>query len=130
MRYAFLLLMAVPLGGLLAQDTPIRVVITAPKYAHFMVRSPADSVPLVAQGSIELGVPELGKAGAGEASVAMQIAALDTSGQVHVAATQNGRVIASGDGAYMTVRRESNGISIEVKSAVPAAATRGLRRPH
>jgi hypothetical protein len=55
---------------------------------------------------------------------------LDTSSQVHVAATRNGRVIASGDGAYMTVRREAGGVAIEVKSAVPPAVTRGLRNPH
>ena len=129
MRCAILLLMALPIGALLAQDAPIQVVITAPRSAHFVVRSPADSAPLFAQGSIELGVPELGKAGANDASLTMQIAVLDTSSQVHVAATRNGRVIASGDGAYMTVRREASGVAIEVKSAIPSSVTRGLRKP-
>jgi hypothetical protein len=83
----------------------------------------------LAQGSIELAVPELAKVGGSDALSAMQIAALDTSSQVHVAATQNGRVIASGDGAYMTVRREASGVAIEVKNVVPASVTRGLRKP-
>jgi len=48
---------------------------------------------------------------------------------IHVEAKQNGRVIASGDGVYLTVHRDSSGIAIEARSSVPAAVVRTLPRP-
>jgi len=58
----------------------------------------------------------------------LEIATSDTLNKVHVDATQNGRVIASGEGAYVLIRDEGEGVAMEVRDHVPASAGRGLRR--
>jgi hypothetical protein len=52
------------------------------------------------------------------------IAAVDTLNNVHVEATQDGRIIASGDGRFLTVRQSEGGILIEARSAAPAVVKR------
>jgi len=59
----------------------------------------------------------------------LEVAASDTVNNVHVEATQGTRVIASGDGRYVTVRREQNGIAIEARTDAPTSACREIKKP-
>jgi hypothetical protein len=59
----------------------------------------------------------------------IEVAALDTTTAIHVEARQNGRLVASADGVYLNVRRDTTGIAIEARSSVPPAIARTLRRP-
>ncbi|HEY7394648.1 MAG TPA: hypothetical protein VH559_07385, partial [Gemmatimonadaceae bacterium] len=59
----------------------------------------------------------------------IELTALDTTTAIHVEATQNGRVIASGEGVYLKVHRDTTGIAIEARSSVPVAIARTLRKP-
>ena len=78
--------------------------------------------PLFARGRVELAAEAAAPAG-------MEVTALDTTTAVHIEATQNGRVIASGDGVFLTVRRDADGVAIEARSRVPASVARTLRAP-
>jgi hypothetical protein len=48
---------------------------------------------------------------------------------IHVDAVQNGRVIASGDGAYVAVHREGIGVAIQARSQIPPSVTPEVRKP-
>jgi hypothetical protein len=127
---SLLLVLAVPLGSLAAQASAVHLTVTSPNQAAFRI-SPlgVDSLhrPLIARGRVDLmtGSSTALAAGAQE----MEITALDTTSAIHIEASQNGRVIASGEGVYLHVRRDTIGISIEARSSVPAAIARTLRRP-
>ena len=124
-----LLLLALPVGGLSAQSSPVHVLITSPNGAEFrIVRTTRDIAerPIFARGRLELAVadaPELA------ATQTTEIVGLDTVNNLHVEATQSGRVIASGDGRYLTVRRQESGIVIEARSAPPVSVRNEIRRP-
>ena len=125
-----LFLMIAPLVGVVAQAAPVHLTITSANQTEFRVlRQSRDSVqrPLFGRGRLEL-VADSGVA-AQSPFESLEITTLDTTGQIRVEATQAGRVIASGDGAYVTIRHEAEGISIEARSHAPAAVLRTLRRP-
>jgi|SRR5689334_18112842 len=124
-----LLLVALPIGGLLAQNAPIRVLISSRNNAEFrVVRTTRDSVeaPLLARGALQMAADDGREAGGFRT---LEIAASDTVNNVHVEATQGTRVIASGDGRYLTVRREQNGVAIEARSDVPTPVLRERKKP-
>ena len=93
-------------------NAPILVVISAPNQASFQIISAKDSGrgPIFGRGRLEY---------AAEMGDVFLVSSHDTVSLVHVEATQNGRVIASGDGAYVVVHREATGVAIEVKSQAP-----------
>ena len=127
---ATLLLLALPLAGLLAQKPPVTFLITAANNAEFRVLAlPHDSTlgPVRARGRLELAFNAASLIDA-NAQPTLEIATSDTLNKVHVDATQNGRVIASGEGAYVLIRRDGTGVAMEVRDHVPASAGRGLRR--
>lgn len=120
-----LLLLALPASSAAAQAAAIHFTISSPNHAAFRIVHPGlDTVaqPLFARGRLELAAEVAAPAG-------MEVTALDTTTAVHIDATQNGRVIASGDGVYLTVRRDADGVVIEARSSVPAVVARTLRAP-
>lgn len=126
---SMLLLVAIPFSGILAQSSPIHVLITSPNQAEFRVLRPAlDSArgPVVARGRLELALDSHNIA---DATQGIQVATMDTVNKVHVEATRHGRVIASGDGAFVTIRRQAAGVVFDVRSQLPAAVGREPRRP-
>ena len=107
---------AVPFTAVRAETSLIRVTIEATNLAEFRFVVPLDSTtrPIhVARGRAELiwGIYPF--------SSMMEITSLDTTTQVHVEAAQNGRTIASGEGTYLVLRRDSVGVTIEAWSHVP-----------
>lgn len=121
-----LLIVALPISGLLAQASPIHIVVRSQNGAEFrMVRTTRDSVDPALTGR---GVLEVAADGP-TAFRTLEIAALDTMKSVHVEATRAGRIIASGDGRYLTVRRDGRGIAIEARSDAPEPPGREIKRP-
>ena len=130
LRSMLLMLLVLPLGAVLAQSRPVHLVISAPNSAQFWVVRPAHDSgagPVFGRGRVEF-VADAEEASAAAALPIIEVGTLDTLNRVHVEATQNGRVIASGDGAYFTVRREANGIALDVRSQVPPSARERLKR--
>jgi len=120
-----LLLLTLPVGSVAAQAAAIHFTIAAPNHASFRIVHPgldALAQPLFARGRVEL-------AAAAGAFQGMEVTALDTITPVHIEAVRNGRVIASGDGVYLMVRRDAEGVAIEARSSVPAVVARTLRTP-
>ena len=120
---SILILFAMPIGGVLAQNPPpaIYLLISSPNRAAFQISRPSSDSgrgPLLARGRLEIAA-DMGE---------VRVTSLDTLNSVHVDATQNGRVIASGDGAYVMVRREASGVAIEARSQAPTSAAPGSRR--
>ena len=125
-----LLLLALPVGGLLAQKPPVTFLITAANNAEFRVLAlPHDSAlgPVRARGRLELAFGPASLIDA-NARPTIEVATSDTLNKVHVDAMENGRVIASGEGVYVLIRHEAAGVAMEVRDQVPASAGRGLRR--
>lgn len=122
-----LLLLALPVCAIRAQEAPIHLLIDSKGGSFRIVRSARDSTdrPIFGRGRLELSADSVVARSPG----ALEVASLDTLGMVHVDATQNGHVIASGEGSYLTIRREDRGISIDVRSAPPTTTGRGLRKP-
>jgi hypothetical protein len=121
---------AVSSGAVLTQGSSIRVTIDAPNHSQYRLEAPQDSmmryVLLRGRAAINWGAPT----GPSDASAyAMQITSLDSTSQIHVEAAQNGRVIASGEGSYLVLRRDSVGIAIEAWSHVPPSSWRGSGKP-
>ncbi len=95
---------AVPFTAVRAETSLIRITIEATNLAEFRFVVPLDSTtrPIhVARGRAELvwGIYPF--------SSMMEITSLETTTQVHVEAAQNGRTIASGEGTYLVLRRDS-----------------------
>jgi hypothetical protein len=121
-----LMLLVLPLGAALAQSQPVHLVISAQNNAQFWVVRPAlDSGrgPVFGRGRVEFEA-DSEAAAAAAALPTIEVGTLDTLNKVHVDVTQNGRVIASGDGAYLTVRRDSGGIALDVRSQLPPSVAR------
>ena len=117
-----LLLLALPAGGLLAQHSPIHLVISSANGSEFrVVHTVRDSSerPRLARGKLEFAFASSAR----DSTVfgKTDIAAVDTMNTVHVDATQDGRVVASGDGRYLTVRQANGAVVIEARSAAPAS---------
>jgi predicted Rdx family selenoprotein len=120
-----MILLALPMCGLLAQATPLHVVITASNNSAFRIVRSTDtgSVRRVGQGRWEITADSM-------ATESLTAIATDSLSRVHVEASEGGRVIASGDGAFVTIRRDAGAVSIESRSRVPSAFAPGdLRRP-
>jgi hypothetical protein len=73
---------------------------------------------------LELKVP--GDASHFDTLQTIELKAFDSSGKIHMEASQDGRVIASGDGSNLTVRRDVDGIVIEARSHPPTSAAQVL----
>jgi hypothetical protein len=117
-----LVLICAPLTAALAQGGAIHLRITSPNRAQFrVIRSSADSTqpPIFGVGTWDI-LADTSAVSGGPVQT-MEVATTDSATIVHVEATQNGRVIASGDGAYVTIRREADAISIGVRSRVPTS---------
>ena len=115
-----LLLLSVPFAGAFAQRAPIHVLISAPN--GFLMSIPSTDSgrgPIIGRGRLEY------SAETGE----VRVTSVDSLKSVHVDAIQNGRIIASGDGAYLVVHREATGVAIEARSQIPPAVTPGVRKP-
>jgi hypothetical protein len=131
MMRSVLLLLAVPLGSAVAQSSAVHLSVTSANQTAFRIaKLGRDSVerPLIARGRLDL-VAESSAARGGGTFQGIELTALDTTTAIHVEATQNGRVIASGEGVYLKVHRDTTGIAIEARSSVPVAIARTLRKP-
>jgi hypothetical protein len=131
MMRSVLLLLAVPLGSAVAQSSAVHLSVTSANQTAFRIaKLGPDSLerPLIAGGRLEL-VAESPARGRGTFQ-GIEVTALDTMTAIHVEATQNGRVIASGEGVYLKVHRDTTGIAIEARSSVPVAIARTLRKPN
>lgn len=123
-----LLLLALPIAGLQAQNSPITVRISHNSGEFRIVRSNRDSVeaPIFARGVLEYAGAD---ARDPRAFWALEVVALDTLNTVRVEAMEGARVMASAEGRYLTIRREQSGIAIEARSSAPASVLRELRKP-
>jgi hypothetical protein len=116
---SFLLLLSLPFAAAVGQRAPIHVLISSPN--DFVLSTPsADSGrgPIVGRGRLDYGLDT------GE----VRVSSVDSK-VIHVDAVQNGRVIASGDGAYVVVHREGTGVAIEARSQIPPSVTPDARKP-
>jgi hypothetical protein len=140
-----LLLLAAPLTGVLAQTSPIQVTIVSPNQTEIRFRPGVDSARRMTFRSTELlsgaaGTPFVVR-GRAEFVLAradglrtdtvqtIEFIALDSTTKIHVEVSQNDRVIASGDGPYLTVRRDVDGMVIEARSHVPTSGAQVPRKP-
>jgi len=117
-------------GAVLARTSSIRVTIEAPNHTQYRLEAPHDSTTrsllLRGRAAINWGAPA---SAADASSYTMEITSLDSTSQIHVQAAQNGRVIASGEGAYLALRRDSVGIAIEAGRHVPPSRPQALGKP-
>ena len=115
-----LLLLSLPLAAAFAQSAPIHVLISAPN--GFLMSIPSTDSgrgPIIGRGRLEYSAE----------AQEVRVTSTDSLKSVHVDATENGRVIASGDGAYVVVHREATGVVIEARSQIPPPITHELRKP-
>ena len=115
-----LLLLSLPFAAAFAQGAPVHVLISSPNGFRMSVPS-TDSGrgPVIGRGRLEYSAEK------GDLFITSE----DSLASVHVDATQNGRVIASGDGAYVVVHREATGVVIEARSQIPPSVTPDVRKP-
>jgi len=106
-------LLALPMAGLLAQ-APVEVRISAANGAAFIIRTPNDSVrmaqkPIVARGDVDY-----------RASGPITVAAADSVSQIHIEARENGRLIATAEGPYVGILRDSTGrVMVAARGSIP-----------
>jgi beta-lactamase regulating signal transducer with metallopeptidase domain len=115
-----------PFAAVRAETSVIHVTIESANQAEYRLVVPQDSTtrPIrVIRGRAEF------IWGTYPPSSMMEITSIDTTSQVHVEAAQNGRVIASGEGAYLVLRRDSVGARIEAWSHVPPSRSQVLPKP-
>ncbi|MES2178633.1 MAG: hypothetical protein V4550_12310 [Gemmatimonadota bacterium] len=118
-----LLSLAVPVSGLAAQSQPLHITITAPNNASFYVTRTGDSPSHSMIGRLKWEImSDSGTVGS------MQVTALDTTASVHVEARENGRLVASADGRYVTIRRDTGMVTIEARSRAPSSAPVDARK--
>lgn len=117
-----------PVAALVAQTTPIRLTITASNNAAFRVLRSGDS-PTEARygrGTWEM----MTDSSATDSSGVVAVLAQDSLSRVHVEAREGSRVVASGDGAFVTIRRDAGVVFIESRSRAPSSfGAANLRRP-
>jgi hypothetical protein len=118
-------LLVLPLPGLLAQGAPLHIVITAPNNATFRVAHLADDP--VTRNQFGRGRWEMTTDSATVRTMAF--IATDPLVRIHVEARENDRIVASGDGAFVTVRRDTGTVSVESRSHAPSAPPGDLRKP-
>jgi hypothetical protein len=106
--------LSLPIVGILAQ-APVDVRISAANDAAYVIRMPGDSAqprslaPIVARGATQL-----------SARVPVTIAAADSISQVHVEASEKGRVVVAVTAPFIVVSRDtSGGVTIHAEATVP-----------
>lgn len=113
-RRAFLLLV-LPMAGLTAQSGSISITVTASNDAVFRIvaqRSDTSRRLVLGRGHMEFHLVS-GAAGT------LAVVAEDSSTRIHVEATEDNRVVASGDGAFITIRTDSDFVSVEARNRIP-----------
>ena len=118
-------LLALPISGLLAQ-TEFEVRISAANNAQYVIRMPTDSArsrstaPLVARGSATL-----------TTRGPISVAAADSVSQIHIEASENGRLIGTAEGPYVAALRDSTGhVMVAARGSIPREPfSFSLRRP-
>lgn len=117
------LLLLLPMAGLVAQSTPVHLTITASNDAVFrLVRVTRDSSSsILARGRAVITWEPASREG-------LTVFAGDSSGRVHVEATQANRVLAGGDGAFVVIRQDTDFVSIEARSRAPASVPAAVFR--
>jgi hypothetical protein len=108
-----------------AQSPSVRLLVSAPNGAEFhLIPLSSDTTlkRISARGRMDLAVP-LGEAGH------FAIVAGDSLSPVHVEAFRDARLVASADGRYVAVSRDSSGVSIEARGEIPGSLRPAARRP-
>jgi hypothetical protein len=118
-------LLGLPLSGLLAQRAPLHIVITAPSNATFRIADLSNDP--TARNQFGKGRWEITTDSATVRTMAF--IATEPLVRLHVEARENDRIVASGDGAFVTVRRDSGTVSIESRNHAPSAPPGDLRKP-
>ena len=118
-----------PVAALVAQTTPIHITITASNDGVFRVLRASDSSTkaLFGRGRLEM---MSDSSSTTDSSNVVAVLAQDSLNRVHVEAREGSRVVASGDGAFITIRRDAGVVFIESRSRVPSSfGATNLRRP-
>jgi hypothetical protein len=112
-----LVLLALPASGLVAQLAPLRIVITAPNNAGFRVshssNGPNDHFA-IGRGRWEI-TTDSGAIGT------LAVVAADSMTRIHVEASERNRVIATGDGSFVAIRRDTAFVSVDARSRAPSS---------
>ena len=127
LRQALMCLLS-PIAALAAQATPLHITITASNDAAFRVVRSSDSTT---QARFGRGRWEImtDSATAGSSDV-LAVVAQDSVNPVHVEAREGNRVVASGDGAFVTIRRDMGVVFVESRSRAPSSfGATNLRKP-
>jgi hypothetical protein len=117
-----------PVAVLVAQTTPIRITITTPNDGVFRILRASDSPTraLFGHGTLEM----MSDSSTTNPSDVVAVLAKDSLSRVHVEAREGSRVVASGDGAFVTIRRDAGVVFIESRSRAPSSfGAANLRRP-
>lgn len=112
-------LLALPMAGLFAQASEVQVRITAANNAAYrLVSSSSDSTgigrrPIVARGEAVL---TYSAADTGQ----LTFAAVDSISRIHIEAIENGRLIATAEGPYVAILRDSTGrVMVAARGSIP-----------
>ena len=118
-----------PVAALVAQATPIHITITASNDGAFRVLRSGDSPT---QARFGRGTWEMmtDSSRTTDSSDVVAVLAQDSLSRVHVEARERSRVVATGDGAFVTIRRDAGVVFIESRSRAPSSfGSATLRRP-
>lgn len=111
-------LLVLPLAGLLAQtpDQVVHVTISSPNNAAFRLigfMTDSSRKPIVGRGTATLEWSFSPKE-------ALAVAAVDSVSQIHIEASQNGKLIGIAEGAYVGVLRDSTGaVMVAARGSIP-----------
>ena len=117
-------LLALPIAGLFAQGTDVQVRITAANGAAYRIFNvPGPGVSGDTAGVMKRPVILRGESQLSYRTVeggALTVAAVDSVSRIHIEASQNGRVIATAEGPYVAVLRDSSGhVMVAARSGIP-----------
>lgn len=112
-----LLLLVLPLSGLAAQAAPLHITITGMNNAQFRVVRSTDST---GRALVGLGTWEITSDSAARATDWLAVVATDSLSRVHVEVSRGGQRIASGEGAFVAVRRDTGAVSLEARGRAPS----------
>lgn len=114
------MLSVLPRFAILAQESPVLVTVTASNSARFHLVS--DTSKLVAVGTVRFTMQP-------KTLAAFSVFTQDSLSRVHVEATQNNRVLAVGDGAFVSIRHDTSAVSIEARQHLPSSLAPAQRKP-
>jgi hypothetical protein len=123
-----LMFLASPVFVLAAQVAPLHVTITAANNTAFRVVRSSDSTAQTrfGQGRWEI----MTDSAAASTREVVAVIAQDSADPVHVEAREGEQLVASGEGAFVTVRREAGTVFIESRSRAPSSLhPADLRKP-